>query len=363
MRPLKLSPSTHRPAVHTYTRFSNIQRVGEFNRSKLLERLRYTTPVLENENPLVQLLAHLSINPEWDFQYLCEWIKFKKESAASLLGLTSVYESGRVTRNAVYGKGYQEILVLSPSKDNYADYLLVDQQQRCPIIPIASNETLIDYVTLSESPDVDGSRESRYAIVAIDIACLAINYWEFLRSNPYKGADPHHFLAGLPLLNARLLAQRVAMFNVIYEAVVGEQPVPNKITQRSPAPLNSLGEIIPPYLRKVVADCCEVGVYDENQFFARFQPWVALDVDPLLLTAGLYNSYTQTNWVWQFPIIKLFTVILKANKLAGAPSGSIGGMVKTWSLQDITGMIRNYAPRPFDDVYRTAVANLLDIVR
>ncbi len=363
MRPLKLSPSTHRPAVHTYTRFSNIQRVGEFNRGRLVERLGYTTLVLKNENVLVQLLQHLGINPEWGFNYLCEWIKFKRESAASLFKLTSVYQSGGVTRNAVYGKDYQEILVLAPSKDNYADYLLVEQQRRCPIIPIASNETLIDYVSLPDNPESDSVKKNKYAVIAIDIACLAINYWEYLKSNPYAGVSPHYFIAGLPLLNARLLAQRVAMFNLIHDAIVDEIAIPRTITQRAPMPLNGLGDMITPYLNKVVEDCCDVGVYDENQFFARFQPWVSLDVDPLMFSAGIYNSYTQTNWVWQFPIIKLFTLILIANKRAGAPSGSIGGKVRAWGLQDVSGMIRNFAPRPFDDTYRSSVIKLLEAAK
>lgn len=362
MRPLEITLSNHKPAVSSYTQMSNLKRIASYNHDYLKGWLKYNNRFYKNQKVVVQLLANLGIDPEWSLDFLVEYVELKKESIASVLNVVGIYQSGKTTHNTIYSPDYTELFVLLPQKNSVLDYIEEDESLILPIIPLFSNETMLDYVgPVLEGPAVKPSND-KLAVIGIDLMSLAINYWRFLRGNPTSNTGPHHWLAGIPLLNARIAAHRVAMLEVLYNSVLSEIK-PSSIQQNDLAPVNDLTLQLDKYLDFTYQNLMKFGLYDEQDFLNKFVMWDSLTVDPLTLKGGKYLSYSSTQWVWNLPAMKIITIVNTVNRITGRTSDNAKTKAQAWLKQDYKGMVRNYCPSNIAGIYNSYLNDLIESVK
>ena len=364
MKSLNITIGNHSPAVYNYPQLSNLLRIANFNHDKCIERFQYTTYVLPNEHVLVQLLNYLGIDPEWDLDYLVSIIGMKYESAASLFDMVSIYNKGKIQHNVLYGNGYDELLVAAPyTPGSSSEYIDKDLNEITPIIPLYHSETEISYKPFGTEFSKTNNSGKGLAVIAIDIMSLAINYWRQLKQTQTDATavvtGPHYWLPGIPMINARCLSNRIALFNGLYNYIASDKTQVDQITQvDGPINVNDLTVQLNRFMPFSVEELSGTSTYSPEHFCARFPSIEPLPIDPLLFNGEKYLGYAQAQWIWQLPIIKLFSTILGFNNKCLTPTGTLNAMIDKWATQDIKGMIRNYCPKEAQDEF-TGMVNLM----
>lgn len=363
MKPLKLITTDHRPAVYKYGRLSNVIRILDFNRAQWIARNDNTTYVLQNQHPLVQLLSLMNIQPEWDPTYLKAMIEMQVDSWASTIGITSIYNKGVVKQNVMYANGLTEMLVSYPAKDNLDDYFDLDERDICSIIPLISTETDIRY-TNTTSLKNDPMNYGGFAVIGVDITALGIGYWRYLNERLAEGSETglghHRYLAGTPLINARCLQHQLSVFNSLYNVVVNGENIDDQLTVvKGEFNINPVGELLKGFLTFLVETLTLTPSYSPEHVIQRIGDFMTMDVNPLIVDAKRYNRYSQTNAIWQFPIMKLLTLSLALNNKSFNAMGTVNGHIDVWSKQDIKGMIKHFIPGPLQVQYLEQVTAML----
>lgn len=363
MKPLELKISNHQPSSFVFGQMSTLRRISTYNQDYLDGWLKYNHRFYKNESVIVQVLMNLGISKDWSLEYLTEWTRLRKEQISSVLKICCVRNPGKTTHNTIYQPEFTEQYILIPEQKTVIEYMNDDESLICPIIPLLSNEILLDYQGPVFSGPVSKKNPDKIALIGIDILGLAIYYWRFLNTNPESNVGPHHWLASVPLVNARILAHRVGMLDVLYNNILSKTSVLSDIEVITPCPLNDISGKIRDYLESVLENINKFGVYDETDLLNIFKSWDTLPVDPLRVSAGIYNSYAQTQCLWQLPVIKIFTMINLINKASSRKSDSVKTRVEQWFKQDVKGMIRNYCPSDLVPMYEWYVDNLRESVK
>lgn len=332
MSPLMFQLSGIPSSVYTYSGFSNLLRQSLKNQDGLIDRCTYTHYFLPNEHPLVQLVSFMNIDPNWDFNYLCAVIEMKYDRWASQLDLTCVYNKGVGRQHVLYQDGFYEHLVAAPPSFKLSDYLKQPEDKYCPIIPIYSTDTHIDFLPYGDFPKHNKvNNYNGYAVIAIDIAALAIGYWRYLNSDDvFKKAS--HYLMGYPTVNAKLLANRLGVINVLYEHMVNDVPLAGLLKFRKPpqAVIDTKNELVK-YFNFLFTNRSKHPIISVNSLLKQLNVMDELYVDNRVLMPGKYSMYSSSNWVWQLPVMKLYILIRACNNKCSYKDDFVVPLVSTWT--------------------------------
>lgn len=367
MRPLKIQLTEHTPALSQYSRLSNLKRIAGVNHAKWLVRNEQNTYFLPNENSIVQLLSLMGINPEWSFEYLAATIAMQYDNWASMMNITCVLNKGKVKTDLYYGKDSTELLVALPPLKDYVSYLKIPENLRTPIVPLYSTETDIDYIPINGDKDsVIG--EPRVGITGIDLAALAIGYWQYLNerisAGYMTGLSPHYYAAGVPFINAKILQHQLSFFNSLYAMGIEGKPLEDCLIQNNKDfSVNPIEDIARDYLDFLHISFTTTPSRSVEHFVKRIVPFIPLDKNVLDNNPGKYESYSVTNAIWQLPVIKIISCMLHYNNQIFSSVPFVLSEIKIWARQDIEGMIRQYIPKPLAGHYKLHVSRMLDLVK
>lgn len=331
--PLKGSPGSQ----YRFSNVSNLTRVSLFNQSKITEYALHYKTSLPNQHPLVQLMLMLGIEASWSQRELISQIELKKEQCLAMVNATGVYRKGRLQQDVFFMEGIHELLISLPNQLEINQYFTIDESELCGIIPIYSESLDLDYRLIY---DRSSKRlTDKLAIIGLDLYALAIGYWRHLNSSSVNAINVRvaSWLAGRPMLNAQLLANRLLFINLLYE---GRDVDNKKLTiniPRTPVALNS----IQPYLNDAVDNLDELhkrkALNNLETLFSSFPVMDGLDfVGPnYWLDPKKYSMYNNSYWVWDFAYMKSLSVLFYYNEFTGVRNGELEGNVRTWLRRDL----------------------------
>lgn len=293
-----------------YPKINNLHRNTEFNRNALEEKVQRSTYQLQDQHVLVGLLKQLSISPDWDLDYVVEHARLHAPRLASLFKMTTINNMGSQIKNFFFKGECSEHLTLI---DNDAKYTLatLDINELKPVVPLYTTLTTHSYKPSVERLPTDSTTPKDFAVIGIDVVELAIGWWLYMKQPRTVDTGIQAYLVKYPLVNAQLIQNQLAVINVLFEHIVNERPYSELIKTEN---VNFITEDLSRYLEEYYSFLVK-----------RFRARRLTDIGNLLaqiysiynrkffnyIEGGKYSLFTQTSWIWEPAILKLYAIYLK----------------------------------------------------
>lgn len=292
-----------------YPKINNLLRNTEFNRKALEEKVQRSTYQLEDQHVLVGLLKQLTINPEWELDYVVEHARLRAPRLASLFKMTTINNMGSPVKNFFFSGDCCEHLTLIDNNTKYLESMLNIEDLK-PVIPLYTTTTVHSYKPSIERSPSDGGTPKEFAIWGIDVVELAVGWWLYMKQNRTVDTGIHAYLVKYPLVNAQLTQNQLAVINVLYEHIVNERPyselIKTEYVNFTTVDLSRHLEeyysfLVKRYKGKRLTDIGNLlaqvySIYDGNFFN--------------YVEAGKFGLFSQTRWIWEPAILKLYTIYL-----------------------------------------------------
>lgn len=179
--------------------------------------------VLPNQNPLVQFLIQLSINPDWTAEELEIQLTMNIKRVASQVGFTSIYNRGKDHTGSVFPEDNHRTLIVVPFEEDFdwQEDKETDYEFR-PVLRTIMSTGVKHYWNPVEL--IDGikrtSIEDIYTVLELQPYRFANDYWNYLRARRNAGRNigqsPHHFVI-YALLTAYMQYNATIMLNLVSE--------------------------------------------------------------------------------------------------------------------------------------------------
>lgn len=206
--------------VQEYSSLNNLRRIMDRNNSRFVDYLNLGNRVIENQNPLVELLQLFSVNVEWDRDYLINVIKQNVQHYASTLEFTCLYNKGKDHIKSVYPElDHHTLLAVPfgiPTPEQMDGYFSTPLTELVCFYPIYSTD-YIQRWDIMEMIDTQQRKSGKdiFTIVQVDAFALVIGYWRWLKSGREVGNSPHAYLASYPLMNCYLYHNELINYNYL----------------------------------------------------------------------------------------------------------------------------------------------------
>ncbi|MNM27107.1 hypothetical protein D3C81_375910 [compost metagenome] len=317
-------------AVYPRTRFAdlgNLRRQTEYNRNAFINFVRSQPYNLENEHILVGLLQQLSINAEWDLQYVISWARFRAYTLCTMFKITSLNHVGHAQYNGFYREGVCEHWCLIENDRQYDESVVLEELS--PVVPLCSTITKHSYThTLMRDTTYNRSRPNEVAIMGVDIVELAIGWWLYQRMGYDRDTGIHAYLAQYPLVDAQLMHNQLAVINVLYQHVLHDVPLNDLITTDHVV-FNTMNER---RLRKLYLE--HLVKFFSNRRLANFEHFLrmfdSVYAEPYFnyIRAGKNALFAQTSWVWEPALMKLYSLYLHFANLQSYKAADISTLIE-----------------------------------
>lgn len=316
-------------AVYPKTRFAdlgNLRRQTEYNRNTFINFVRSQPYNLENEHVLVGLLQQLSINAEWDLQYVISWARFRAYTLCTMFKITSLGHVGQALSNGFYRENVREHWCLIENDRQYDDSVALEHLS--PVVPLCSTVTKHSYThTMMRSERVSNSVD-QVAVIGVDIVELAIGWWLYQRLELDSGTGIHAYIAQFPLVDAQLIHNQLAVINVLYEHVLHNEPL-DELIRTDHVVFNVMNErrLLTLYLQHLVK-------FYSNRRLANFEHFLrvfdSIYPQPYFnyIRAGKNANFAQTSWVWEPALMKLHSLYLHFANLQNYPAADINSLIE-----------------------------------
>lgn len=366
MTPLQFQLTGVRSSVYNYPAYSNLLRKQLFNQQQMVDRVNVTSYSLENQHPLVQLLSLMNIDPTWDYQYLCAIVEMNYDRWASQLELTCVYNKGKGYTNVFYHNGFYEHLVAAPLLMSLKEYDQMPPNWLCPIIPIYSTETRFDYLPVGDEYKESKRNGKDFAVIAIDLMALAVGYWKHMNKCIEENTPEQYYygrwLTFTPFINARLFQLRLSNINVLYESIINGTPIKDSvILRKTPMNVNDIKDNVIAHLSYMDALFRKHPSKYMERVIQHLIPADNLPIDNRVLQPGKYRLYSQSSWVWQMPVMKLYSMVHSYNKAAGYVNDTLVPLTARWLLIPSREWSRNINDaefkKHFDELWSTTYSS------
>ena len=304
--------SCFRYPLLNYSKLNNLHRVTESNRKAFIEKVANTSYNVENQNVLVGLLQQLAIQEEWSLEYVIAYTKLRSYSLASLFNITSINRMGDSLKNVFYYNDVNENLCLLENNKVYTEATL-DINTLCPLFPLYTSFTEFGYKPSVERKE--GSSNQQYdgvAIIAVDLVELAIGWWLYMKQPRLTDTGIHAYLVKYPMVNMQLLHNQLMTLNVVYERLVHGKSY-NDLLKHEGVNFITIDETkhLEEYATFLVKRFTSVRMVNMGQMLAQMY---SLYSNPRQLTLwqpeGDKNHLTQTRWIWEPRILKLYALYL-----------------------------------------------------
>ena len=301
-------PST---AVYPRLRFAelnNMRRQTEFNRKAFTDHVRAQPYNTENEHVLVGLLQQLSINAEWDLQYVVSYAKFQAYSLCTMFKITSLHRVGQALTNGFYRENVREHWCLIENTKTYTDTVTLEDLR--PVIPLTSTVTKHSYCHPLDRSTQVSTPINNLAVIGVDIVELAVGWWLYQRLQRDRDTGVHAYVAQYPLYYAQLIHNQMAILNVLYEHVVHNRPLKDLITTDSTVFTTAdEGKKLTEYVQFLVKFYAGRRIENFEHFLSMVDSIYAAPFYNYV-RAGKNALFSQTAWVWEPALMKLYSIYL-----------------------------------------------------
>lgn len=308
-----LTLSWPNPSIFAYPkaqfgRLDNLRRQTEINRKAFKQYVFSGAFNLENEHILVGLLQQLSIDPSWDLEYVIKYTQFRSYSLCTPFKITSPSKVGEATYNGFYRDGTLEHWCLIEQKYDYNK--VYDLDTATPIVPLYCNHTYHSYKPMALKDKAKVSPPKGLAVIGLDLVSLAVGWWYYMQDPANDGTGITNYLCKYPLVNAQLVHNQLASFNVLYEHLVNGKPLNSLITSEVVNFITvSEQKLLTEYIEFLSLRLTGNRLFDLNHLMVQL---VRLYQEPFnpFVRAGNAALYSQTCWAWEPAIMKMYHLYL-----------------------------------------------------
>lgn len=292
-----------------FTDLNNMRRQTEYNRKAFIDWVRKQPFNVENEHLLVGLLQQLSINPEWDLDYVVGYTRFRAYSLCTLFKITSLHHVGEATDQGFYRNNAREHWCLI---ENTKQYVMgqVSLNSLRPVVPLCSTITEHGY----SHPETRNKRTSvpvgGLAVMGVDLVELAVGWWMYQRLNRERDTGPGAYVAQYPMVHAQLFHNQMCVINALYEHVVHDQAL-TEFFHADKVTFTTVNER--PHWQKLLEFLVSFYNTHRLQNFEHFLSVIdSIYAEPYFnyVQAGKNSLYAQTMWIWEPAILKLYAIYL-----------------------------------------------------
>lgn len=347
-----------------FTDLANMRRQTEYNRKAFIGWVRQQPFNVENENLLVGLLQQLSINAGWDLEYVVGYTRFRAYSLCTLFKITSLHQVGVAHKDGFYRNNAREHWCLIENTKTYSeDTLSIDELR--PVIPLCSTVTQHGYSHPLTRDKADNSTVGDLAIMGVDLVELAVGWWLYQRMGMEKDGGPGAYIAQYPFVQAQLIHNQLSVINILYEHLIHSVPI-NKLISFDSVIFTTVSE-----KREFVKYIEFLVNFYKNRRLESFEHFlVAIDsiyAQPYFnyVSAGRAALFSQTQWIWEPPILKLYSIYLKmctVMKVKASDVNTIIGRTHRSRVQNFSRVPESYFKGWFyqlcDETYALNLENL-----
>ena len=324
-----------------YGSLGNLRRQTEFNRKAFRDYVAVNIFNLENEHLLVGLLQQLSIDPEWTLEYVVEYTRFRAYSLCTLYNITSLSHVGNAIDTGFYREATHEHWCLIEDDRVYKEATF-DLESSTPIVPLYTTRTDHGYrhnaIKLWRNPNPPKD----LAIIGLNLVELAVGWWKYMRDPQFDGTGISAYVCRFALVNAQLVHNQMAVFNCLYEHMVNGIPL-DDLLKTDTVSFITLSEtkLLKEYIEFLVIQFTHNRLMDLNHLMVQLQ---SIYKQPYFnyVDAGKSALFSQTCWIWEPPILKLYALYLTIANSKGYKAADINTHIN----RSHSGRVNNYQRIP-----------------
>lgn len=208
-------------ALPAFPPLGTLRKILDRNFDKCLEHYSMGNIVLPNQNPLVQFLLQLSIDPTWDVDTLKLNLELNIRKVASQVKFTSIYNRGKDFSLTLFPESNHRTLIVTPYEETVYDF---DKGETGSALRTIMTTSTKHYWNPKELTDAVSRTlpNDTYSVVELDPIKLAAGYWFYLKHRIQNGINvglsPHHYCF-LELIKFYREHNNVVLFNLVSEDV------------------------------------------------------------------------------------------------------------------------------------------------
>lgn len=306
---------------------ANMRRQTEFNRKAFTGWTRQQPFNVENESLLVGILQQLSINPEWDLEYVVGYARFRSYSLCTLFKITSIHQVGAATTNEFYRNNTREHWCYIENTKKYIPGE-ISLKALNPVVPLCSTVTQHGYShPLTRSKRVSSTTDDM-AVMGIDIVELAVGWWLYQRLNRSRDTGPGAYIAQYPFVKAQLTHNQLTVINVLYEAFVHNLPLQSLITADTVIfTTSSEQKYYMKYLEFLIGYFSNHRLESFEHFLKTIESIYAVPYFNYI-SSDRNGLFAQAMWIWEPAILKLYSIYLTACNKTNRKASDINTIVE-----------------------------------
>lgn len=330
-------PNNNFPKQNTYWNITrrNIQQFEDYlSRTNFVQDLSADIPSL--------IIRALGIDPEWDLEFLIDYTRMRTSSIASMLGLAGMTYGGDIQLDKYYSSGCYEVWCVMDDEHIRDDYSL---DNITPIVPLYSTILTRDYQpqAIRESrlnPHADKTND--FAVIGVNFVELAVGWWLYLRSERDFNLGLVGYLNKHVYNKAALIQNQLVVVNILYEYYVNKTSLEDVIQL---TPQHNFTVFKDDRLFRELIDFAIYNL-DRNRLvnfehllikIPRIFPPSAGDYTNYY-EGGIFTMLVQSSWVWQIPLIKLYSIYLAVGNENGYRASDINNDIRRVK----PNLVRNY---------------------
>jgi hypothetical protein len=296
----------------------NLLRVTEFNRRAFRTYVDRTPFNLENQHILVGLLQQLSIDPDWDLDYVVKYTRFRANSLCSTFKITSINRIGDPITNGFYRDNTREHWVLLDNTKEYSEELGFSMELLRPVVPLFSTVLERGYKHNEHRSRLINDKIDDVAIIGLDLVELAIGWWLYMKEERDADNGIHAYVSKHPMVSAQLIHNQLAVVNILYEFFVKEQDL-NTLISTSTVTFTTLSEekLFKEYILFLIDSFTSTGrrLVDLGHMIAQI-PSLYDTMYFSYVSSGQNAVFSQTVWAMEPQVLKLCAIYLSiANRM------------------------------------------------
>lgn len=335
------SPSQFVYPKVNYGGLANLRRQTEFNRKAFKEYVLDNVFNLENESLLVGLLQQLSIDPTWDLEYVVQYTRFRAYSLCTMFKITSLSHVGQAIDMGFYREATHEHWCLIEDDRTYNEATF-DFATSYPIVPLYTTRTDHGYrhsvIKRWENPNPP----KHLAIIGLNLVELAVGWWKCMRDPQHKDTGIHGYLCYYGLVNAQLIHNQMALFNVLHDHIVDGKTLDELIATDDVTFVTvSERKLLKEYVEFLTEQLTHNRLMDLSHLMAQIQ---SIYKQPYFnyVRAGKAALFSQTCWIWELQIMKLYSLYLTIANQKGYKAADINTVIN----RSHAGRFNNYQRIP-----------------
>lgn len=348
------SPSQFVYPKVNYGKMENLRRQTEFNRKAFQDYVKRNVFNLENEHLLVGLLQQLSIDKEWTLEYVVQYTRFRAYSLCTLFKITSLSHVGEAIDTGFYREATHEHWCLIED-DRVYDEATFDLSTSQPIVPLYTTRTDHGYQHSAIKRWENPNPAKHLAIIGLNLVELAVGWWKYMRDPNERDSGISAYVCYYGLANAQLIHNQMAVFNVLHDHVVDGKPLnelikTNNVTFAAVSETKLLGEYVEFLTERFTGN----RLMDLNHLMVQIQ---SIYKQPYFnyVRAGKAALFSQTCWIWELQIMKLYSLYLTIANSKGYKAADINTIID----RSHAGRFNNYQRIP-EKIFRNHFEEMAD---